>query len=120
MTRRKKSLADMMSEGESFAIEPGKKDTTTVPAEEPKTTSIDDFYLPHKVAAFHQAYNPVDEETLQSETFTEARLREFFKAYVLPGVGDPLQLYLDALAAQGFHMSVTMAGEPAIIVEQRY
>jgi len=120
MTRRKKNLADMMSEGESFAIEPGKKEAATVPAEEPKTTTIADFYLPQKIQAFHEAYNAAEEETLQSETFTEARLREFFKAYVLPGVGDPLQLYLDALAAHGYHMSVTMAGEPAIIVEPRY
>lgn len=110
MTKRKKNFNDVM-EGNCSSI---------TPAEEQKTATIQDFYLPHKVAAFHQAYNPVDEETLQSETFSEARLREFFKAYVLPGVGDPLQLYLDALAAHGFHMSVTMAGEPAIIVEPRY
>jgi len=111
MVRRKKQY-EQLAEGDNSAV--------VSTEEEPKTATIQDFYLPQKIAAFHQAYNPVEEETLQSEIFTEARLREFFKAYVLPAQGDPLQLYLDALAAHGFYMSVTMAGEPAIIVEPRY
>ena len=115
MNKRKKRFNEMMADGDGYGSL-----SATNESEEPKTTSIDDFYLPHKIQAFNDAYMPKDEETLQSETFTEARLREFFKAYVLPGVGDPLSLYLDALAAHGFHMSVTMAGEPAIIVEQRF
>lgn len=115
MNKRKKKFNEMMAEGDGYGAVSAMNES-----EEPKTTSIDDFYLPHKIQAFNDAYMPKDDETLQSETFTEARLREFFKAYVLPGVGDPLSLYLDALAAHGFHMSVTMAGEPAIIVEQRF
>lgn len=91
-------------------------DTTT----EQKFPTLDDYFMPQKVQAFCDHYMPVEEQTMQSEVFTEARLREFFKAYHIPSVGDPLTKYLDALAAHGIIMSVTIAGEPAIIVVEKY
>ena len=64
-------------------------------------------------------YRPVEEQTFSTEVFNEERLREFFKAYVFP-LGDPLKLYLQELAIKGFYMSVSIMGEPAILVEEVY
>jgi hypothetical protein len=87
---------------------------------EQKAVTLDDYYMPQKVAAFCSRYELDENQTIQSEVFTEARLRDFFKAYPIIMVGDPLTKYLDALSAHGIVMSVTITGEPAIIVKERF
>lgn len=76
---------------------------------------IDDFIIPQKVEAFAGFYENADDEGTETETFDDGRLRGFFKAYVTP-CGDPLPRYLDMLNELGFHMRVSIMGEPAIIV----
>lgn len=85
--------------------------------------SLGDFIVTEKVAAFVAAYKPAPEgwdDTYESvETFDDARLREFFKAYVC-GLGDPLALYIEDLMLAGFRMKVSMAtGEPCIFAVRK-
>lgn len=82
-----------------------------------KGATLEDFFIYDKVTAFAQKYRPVKEQTFSTEVFNEERLREFFKAYVFP-LGDPLKLYLQELAIKGYHMGVSVTGEPAILVEE--
>ena len=58
MNKRKKSFNEMMAEGDGYGALSAMNES-----EEPKTTSIDDFYLPHKIQAFNDAYMPKEEET---------------------------------------------------------
>ena len=83
-----------------------------------EAVTINDFIVPQKVDAFCQAYAPCDYEDETTETFTDARLREFFKAWLCP-IGDPLTAYLEMLSVNGFSMKVSITGEPAIFVRAR-
>ena len=85
--------------------------------EEKKSPALEDYIIYEKVAAFAKKYRPVEEQTFTTEVFDEGRLREFFKAYVFP-LGDPLKIYMQELAIKGFGMSVSVTGEPAILVEE--
>lgn len=94
-----------------------RKDRYTDSVEERKGPTLEDFFIYDKVMAFARKYRPVKEQTFSTEVFNEERLREFFKAYVFP-LGDPLKLYLQELFIKGFEMSVSVSGEPAILVEE--
>ena len=96
-----------------------RKDYETDNGEEKKAVSLEDFFIYDKVMAFARKYRPVKEQTFSTEVFNEERLREFFKAYVFP-LGDPLKLYLQELYIKGFEMSVSVSGEPAILVEELF
>lgn len=80
--------------------------------------SIKDFVCADKVMAFCSCYAPSASEGGVTEVFTDARLREFFKAYVMP-IGDPLIIYIGLLKSQGFEMKVSLCGEPAIFAERK-
>ena len=82
--------------------------------------SLDDFTVKQKIAAFVHTYEPCTEFDPGAERFDDARLREYFKAYVT-GLGDPLHLYVDALAIQGgFKMVTSLATDkPAIFARYR-
>jgi len=99
------------------------KDNTPAPNQMPETqeqeaVTIRDFIVSQKVDAFCQAYQPCDYEDATTETFTDARLREFFKAWLCP-LGDPLTEYLSMLSINGFQMHVSITGEPAIFVRAK-
>lgn len=81
------------------------------------SVTMEDFIIPQKVDAFTQTYSPVNTQTQTCEVFNDARLREFFKAVPIPGLGDPLVDYLEMLEARGFFMRVSLTGEPAIFCE---
>lgn len=81
------------------------------------SVTMEDFIIPQKVDAFTQTYSPVNIQTQTCEVFNDARLREFFKAVPIPGLGDPLVDYLEMLEAHGFFMRVSLTGEPAIFCE---
>lgn len=93
------------------------KDHMNDAAEEKKAVSLEDFFIYDKVMAFSSKYRPAKEQTFSTEVFNEERLREFFKAYVFT-LGDPLKLYIQELAIKGFHMGVSVTGEPAILVDE--
>ena len=78
--------------------------------------SLRDFVIPEKVSAFVHTYEPCDEFDAGAERFDDARLREYFKAYVC-GLGDPLALYLEdlKLAPEPFRMATSLAtGTPCL------
>lgn len=82
-------------------------------------TSLEDFIVPQKITAFTNAYEPCQPYEA-TEKFDDARLREFFKAYVCT-CGDPLSVYLDRLANLDppFVMTVAITGEPALHVRRK-
>ena len=118
MSRRRKD--ELMEAGDRDLMEVRDDEERRPATTEQKGVTLDDYYMPQKVAAFCSRYLQADEQTMQTEVFTEARLREFFKAYPIIMVGDPLTKYLDALAAHGITMQVTLTGEPAIIVNESF
>ena len=71
---------------------------------------------------FVGGFNLVDSlDTMISDQFDDARLREVFKAYVC-GLGDPLNLYIEDLkmADPPFRMEISMAtGEPCIFARRK-
>lgn len=82
---------------------------------------LSDFMVPEKVRAFVHDYEPCDEFDPGAERFDDARLREYFKAYVC-GLGDPLTLYLEDLkmASEPFRMVTSLAtDEPAIFARRK-
>ena len=82
--------------------------------------SLEDFTVGQKVSAFIHTYEPCSEFDPGAERFDDARLREYFKAYVT-GLGDPLHLYVNALSSQGdFEMVTSLAtNRPAIFARFR-
>lgn len=88
--------------------------------EEKKQVTIDDFVINEKVDAFTRYYRPASASDLHVTEFDEVRLRCYFKAYSMP-LGDPLVVYVSALAAKGFRMETSLVfGEPVIRVTEKY
>ena len=81
--------------------------------------TIDDFIVPQKIVAFTDAYEPAEEESYDTYSFDDRNLREFFKAYPIPSVGDPLSSYIDALEVHGFKLKIGISGEPVIIARDK-
>jgi len=114
MGRNKKKTMDDYD----WEDEPDVRDFQSEP--EVAKISLRDFVVPEKVQAFVRAYRPCNEFAPGYESFTDAELREFFKAYVC-GLGDPLALYVEDLKMADFQMTVSMAtGEPTIFAVRRF
>lgn len=86
--------------------------------DEPAAT-LSDFVIPAKIKAFCQQYAPLDHWTEDCDVFTDYQLRTYFKAVVCP-LGDPLTIYLEMLAMNGFHMKQDECGEPVIYAKVRF
>lgn len=87
--------------------------------EEAPKASIDDYIIPQKIDAFVEMYKPIDKQMQTGEVFNDARLREFFKAVPVPGIGDPLKAYIQRLQDRGYTMHVSFQGEPSIFVKAK-
>ena len=94
-----------------------KRDNTEM--QEQAGTKLEDYIVPAKIDAFVRHYKPCDSEEMAEEVFTDARLREFFKAWPC-GLGDPLAIYMARLDHEGYQMDVSITGEPALFVVERY
>lgn len=66
------------------------------------------------VDAFEDAYKPVEREEYAEEIFTPRRLREYFQAWPIPKMPDPLPPYLNELERRGFAMQTGYDGQPAL------
>ena len=109
-----------MNHLDDFDYEEPRKQKHTEPEVEAPKVSLYDFIVMDKIEAFARCYTPVDHQTETCEVFDDARLREFFKAYVL-SLGDPLNLYIMELNALGFQMNVQVStGQPVIFAEPKY
>lgn len=80
--------------------------------------TLEDFIVPAKVDAFINHYAPAANENTCEEVFTDAKLRQFFKAWPCT-LGDPLSVYMERLRIAGFTMGVSIGGEPALFVNQQ-
>lgn len=64
--------------------------------------------------AFSNTYKPVPDEELADELFTVRRIREYFNAWPVPKMPDPLPPYLEELEQRGFTMQTAYDGSPCI------
>lgn len=69
--------------------------------------------------SFENTYEPVGSEHMAQELFTMGRLREYFQAWIVPRMPDPLPMYLDELAYMGYPMKTSFDGSPCIMVRYR-
>lgn len=71
------------------------------------------------LSAFRNAYEAVSSEHLAQEIFTMGRLREYFQAWIIPKMPDPLPIYIEELDYMGFPMRTSFDGSPCIMVRYR-
>ena len=71
------------------------------------------------LSAFRNAYEAVSSEHLAQELFTMGRLREYFQAWIIPKMPDPLPIYIEELEYMGFPMRTSFDGSPCIMVRYR-
>lgn len=81
---------------------------------------LEDYVIKEKVSAFVRCYAPCGEWDEGCKAYSEAQLRDFFKATVC-GLGDPLRLYIEDLKMAGFSLEVSEAtGQLAMFVRKRF
>ena len=68
------------------------------------------------VDSFCDTYKAVRYEDEADEVFTISRIREYFSAWPIPKMPDPLGCYLEELERRGFVAQTTFDGQPAIFV----
>lgn len=66
------------------------------------------------IDAFCDTYKPLPTEDQAEERFTMRKLREYFQAWPLPKMPDPLPSYLEALEDKGYAMQTGYDGSPCI------
>lgn len=64
--------------------------------------------------AFTDTYKPVEREEYADEVFTVRRIREYFQAWPIPKMPDPLPPYLVELERRGFAMQTAYDGHPSL------
>ena len=69
--------------------------------------------------AFRSTFEPVASEHMTQEYFTMGRLREYFQAWIVPKMPDPLPVYLEELDYMGYTMRTSFDGSPCIMVRYR-
>lgn len=69
--------------------------------------------------AFRNAYEPVSSEHLAQEYFSMGRLRDYFQAWIVPKMPDPLPAYLEELDYMGFPVRTSFDGTACIMVRYR-
>ena len=87
--------------------------------EEEVKVSMEDYFIPQKVAAFVESFEPTEVENTACEVFTDQRLRKYFQAYYITGLGDLLTLYITKLEEAGFRLRTSISGEPAVFCKNR-
>ncbi len=70
------------------------------------------------VDAFVNTFRPVMSEDEADDYFTVAKLREYFNAWPIPKMPDPLPPYIKELNERGFLMITGYDGRPAIFVRK--
>lgn len=71
------------------------------------------------LAAFRNTYEAVGSEHLAQEIFTVGRLRQYFQAWIIPKMPDPLPVYIEELDYMGFPMRTSFDGSACIMVRYR-
>lgn len=66
------------------------------------------------VDAFTDTYKPVEREEYADELFPVRRLRDYFQAWPVPKMPDPLPPYLNELEKRGYPMQTSYDGTPAL------
>lgn len=86
---------------------------------EEEQNALESYCIMQKVDAFARSYSPCASEQEATEVFSDVKLRQYFQAYPIAGVGDVLIPYIDKLEDAGFDLRTSITGEPAIFVCER-
>jgi hypothetical protein len=81
--------------------------------------TLNDYYIEQKVTCFCDTYTDCPSEREADEVYTSTKLRKYFEAYLISGLGDLLSIYLSRLSEMGFHLRTSVSGQPAIFVKQK-
>lgn len=85
--------------------------------DKPKAPEADDGLIMSFVSEFEQ----VENEELADEVFDFARLREYFGAFQIPKMPDPLPPYTRRLTdEEGYVFRRSYSGDPALFVRRRH
>lgn len=84
--------------------------------EAPKANPVEQLFDPTLVAAFANNYMSVDSENIATTVMTRGMIREYFGAYSMERIGDPIHLYIKELASHGFIMRPSFSGELALFL----
>lgn len=91
-------------EDEGYAPEPPKEDPAL------------QLFNPQLVETFANNYMPVDSENIATTVMTRGMIREYFGAYAMDRIGDPIHLYIKELSAHGFVLRPSLCGEMALFL----
>lgn len=69
--------------------------------------------------SFRRSYEPVESEHLAQVYFSLGRLREYFGAWIIPKMPDPLPVYLEELDCMGYPLRTSFDGTSCIMVRYR-
>lgn len=84
-----------------------------------KHKNLDPMMVPPKatvqlIDAFTDTFKAVPKEEVAEEIFTVRKLREYFQAWPIPKMPDPLPPYLCELEKRGYAMQTGYDGQPAL------
>lgn len=71
------------------------------------------------VEAFLRTYEPASSEQEADEVFTMRNLRQYFQAWPIPKMPDPLPPYIEEIEDNGFTMVTLFDGNPAFLCRFR-
>lgn len=69
--------------------------------------------------SFRNTFEQASSEHFAQELFSMGRLREYFQAWIIPKMPDPLPVYVDELEYMGFPVRTSFDGTPCIMVRYR-
>lgn len=84
--------------------------------QEPKSNPVEQLFDPSLVVAFANNYMSVDSENIATTIMTRGMIREYFGAYSMERIGDPIHLYIKELASHGFILRPSFSGELALFL----
>jgi len=83
---------------------------------EPKPDPLQELFDPKLVESFANNYIPVDSENIATSVMTRGMIRDYFGAYAMDRIGDPIHRYIKELSAHGFILRPSLCGEMALFV----
>lgn len=96
-----------------------KKEIKMSKQQDDSKATLNDFYIDQKVTCFCNTYVECPSEMEADEVYTSTKLRKYFEAYHISGLGDLLSVYLNALEEHDFHLRTSISGQPALFVKQK-
>ena len=84
--------------------------------DEPKESPLMQLFNADLVSSFANNYMSVDSENIATTVMTVGMIREYFNAWSMERIGDPIHLYIRELANYGFILRPSFSGELALFL----